>query len=95
MENLDSDVASVNEETALFNDYDSLNVARKSESAGFDEDTRSELRFDEGELGVLYEFDFSVFSQCSKAMRRNKRGVESRKLYEAVKRTLRRGRVWR
>lgn len=52
MESVDSDVNSVDEEFSLMNDYDSSNFDKKSGSTntGFDEseDTRSELKFDEG-----------------------------------------------
>lgn len=55
METVDSDVNSTDEEYCLLNDCDSSNFDKKSGSntnstTGFDEteDTRSELKFDEG-----------------------------------------------
>lgn len=58
MDSVDSDVNSVDEEVSLLNGCDSLNLDKKSGSSttGFDEteDTRSELKFDEGSI-VLSE----------------------------------------
>lgn len=63
MESVDWDGNSVDEEISLLNESDSSNLDKKSGSTttGFDEsdDTRSELKFDEGK--VCYECNFGRY----------------------------------